>query len=205
MVLGMFGCGSPPEPKTADAVEDPATRWEAAPGQPAGTKPGPKETSVDLDSTSAASASSDIRANIAGKDVVFKQSRIHGNAREGFGLHAFEAAAPGQAGKAELNAKLSGALVKGKPIAVTLHFLQIADATANSLRGVRALDCAGKGKVTFDSLPTIPKEIPKDEIDVGEAVGSITIAVKCSGDAKDYGAFEISGKLSAQVLVAPEL
>lgn len=211
--LLLAACWIKPPARGADDEEkdgappDPSPRWESAgetappPDAGAAASGANKKVAGEIDLDELPSAS-DMRASIGGKEIVFKRALVHGNTREGFGLHAFEGDR-GQPAKGEMNARFEGAFTKGRSISVSLTFLQVADDGPLSFHGARALECNGKGKLVLESAPTLPKQQPKEEVQAGSASGTLTMTVKCTGDAKELGSFTLTGKLVADVLVTP--
>jgi hypothetical protein len=144
---------------------------------------------------------SDLRGLIGGKEVVFHSGVILGNRRHGYALQAFESGSSSK--QAEVDARIDSDLERGRAMPITLIFLQIPDDGPKSVDGFRSLECQGKGDLLLDKLPALPKRLPRDEVEAGEARGSLSIRVICTRDSRSYGAFTIEGRVAARVVITP--
>lgn len=189
-----------PPPRRAP-VDDPPSRRGSSEDSRRSLSDGPsRRPSYDDADRLPAPAPGDLQGLIAGKRVAFRRGLILGNRRHGYALQAFESTSTVFKG-AELDVRIDGELVRGRPIPVTVIFLQISDEKAEN--GVRELECQGRGDVIFDTLPQLPKKFVRDETEAGDARIDLAVRVICSRTSRDVGALTVEGKVTSRVLVTP--
>lgn len=133
---------------------------------------------------------------------MFRDGVILGNRRHGYAFQAFEI--PGSTKEGEVDATIEVVdLKKRKPLPLKLIYLRILDDGPRSENGVRELTCRGRGELVLDSLPPLPKKLPQDALDVGDAAGNLALEVSCTKDSIEFGSFTIEGRVLFRVVVIP--
>jgi len=81
--------------------------------------------------------------------------------------------------------------------------VQIPDDSPKAQKGIRSLECRGRGEIVFENVPALPKRLPLDQTDVGDAPANIALQASCSRDASEFGTFIIEGRVLFRLIILP--
>lgn len=151
----------------------------------------------------------DLRANIGGRPVVFKSGVILGNRRQGYAFQVFESSSGASMRDTEIDAVIEvdlehrRDLERNRAIPLKLIYVQITDDSPKATKGVRALECRGRGEIVFENVPVLPKRLPQDQTDVGDAPANIALQATCTRDSSEFGTFIVEGRVLFRLIVLP--
>lgn len=107
---------------------------------------------------------------------------MKGNSKSGYALALLEGV---DGAKSEIHAHVSGKLVVGKPMPVTLSSSQIRDASCGS----------GSGTLTLTMLPTMKKAAATPKV-LGSVAGTLSLSLQCPD-----GSAVVEGPIKAELTV----